>query len=442
MNASSFSPVLKSINELTMVSSNSGVDNAEIISMISKLKEKYVDQIHPIAITHIASGKKAGKWKTRIKVSGPNGKLQRKEIIRSTREELYDVLYDYYQRESTAAQSFQQVFSEYLTYLHDKRNRSSKTIRTYQCTYNRFVTPKFGQLCIASITEDHVLDLVNSRCHELRPKMEALKKFVEQLKATFRYAIDKGYRISNPANIIDLACYYSDCDISRKTAEEKEFSDNEVQILMATAAADLHNPRALMMMLARQTGMRAGELAALRREDIYQDVIHIHSQLLNPTKNAKREPERTYEIVPYTKDEKRHPHGGRYFPVCKEIQTIIDLAEQIPGSSPFLFHDPGSDAPIKKDGYEQYLRRVCERNGFKVTNNHALRMHLNSEFISIGLSAAQRAVLLGHAVETNERCYSLADRRLLAGISDVLTAARNQDASQRTLLTVFPELSA
>lgn len=171
-------------------------------------------------------------------------------------------------------------------------------------------------------------------------------------------------------------------------------------------------------------------------------MIHIHSQLLNPTKDAKGKTQRTYEIVPYTKDEKRHPHGGRYFPICKEIQTIIDLAEQIPGSSPFLFHDPGSDVPIRKDGYEQYLRRVCKRNGFKVTNNHALRMHLNSEFISIGLSAAQRAVLLGHAVETNERCYSLADRRLLAGISDVLTAARSQDASQRTLLTVFPELSA
>lgn len=438
----SLSLISKSIDDLTVLSSSCGVDNAEVISMISKCKETYVNHVHPIAITHIKSGKKAGKWKTRVKITNSDGKLQRKEIIRNTREELYSVLYDHYQSESNTARSFQQIFSEYLTYLHDKRNRSSKTIRTYQCTYDRFVTQQFGRLCIARITEDQVLELVNNRCKELHPKMEALKKFVEQLRATFRYAIDKGYRISNPANSIDLACYYSDCDISRKTAEEKEFSDSEVQILMAAAATDLQNPRALMLMMARQTGMRAGELSALRRGDVYQDVIHIHSQLINPTKGAKREKERTYEIVPYTKDEKRHPHGGRYFPICKEIQTIIDLANQIPGNSPFLFHDPDSDAPIKKDGYEQYLRRICERNGFKVTNNHALRMHLNSEFISIGLSAAQRAVLLGHAVETNERCYSLADRRLLAGICDVLTAAKEQDPSKKALLTVFPGLTA
>ena len=43
-------------------------------------------------------------------------------------------------------------------------------------------------------------------------------------------------------------------------------------------------------------------------------------------------------------------------------------------------------------------------------------MALNSKLISEGYSPAERSLLLGHSVETNERHYSLTDRRTLGDI--------------------------
>ena len=47
-------------------------------------------------------------------------------------------------------------------------------------------------------------------------------------------------------------------------------------------------------------------------------------------------------------------------------------------------------------------------------------MSLNSRLIEAGLSSADRALLLGHAVETNERAYSHSDKRRLEKISACL----------------------
>ncbi len=50
------------------------------------------------------------------------------------------------------------------------------------------------------------------------------------------------------------------------------------------------------------------------------------------------------------------------------------------------------------------------------TNNHAFRIAFNSRLIDLGFNARERALVLGHAVETNERFYSKRDERTLDNI--------------------------
>lgn len=285
-----------------------------------------------------------------------------------------------------------------------------------------------------------MIKLLNDQCDALHPKAEGFKKFVQQLRGVFRYAIRQGYRNNDPTATVDLACYYRKCDATRKSAEQKEFSDLEIGHLMDAAAKDLSNPRALLIMLARETGMRAGELVALHNCDVSPDMIHIHRQLLNQTSGVSTLEDGYYEVL-YTKDERQNPHGGRYYPIDDRIRHILDLARNIPGDSSYIFHDPNSSAPIKKDGYERYLSRLCHRLGISVTNNHGFRMHRNSEFIAKGLSSAERSVLLGHAVQTNERFYSLADQRLLSSIVQKLSLADKPSEANYPLSTTLPATS-
>ena len=99
-----------------------------------------------------------------------------------------------------------------------------------------------------------------------------------------------------------------------------------------------------------------------------------------------------------------------------QIQQVLDLIqERIPMCEKgYLFHLNG--VPISKDSYEQNLSRRCKRLGIPKGNNHAFRMALNSELIDLGFSTAERAVLLGHTVRTNEQVYSLAGTHRVRGI--------------------------
>ena len=88
----------------------------------------------------------------------------------------------------------------------------------------------------------------------------------------------------------------------------------------------------------------------------------------------------------------------------------MELAKLLPGESDYIFHDKSGNH-ITPDSYEQNLRRACNRLGISTCNNHAFRIARNSEFIELGLSPSERASILGHSVETNERRYSVTDIR-------------------------------
>lgn len=60
--------------------------------------------------------------------------------------------------------------------------------------------------------------------------------------------------------------------------------------------------------------------------------------------------------------------------------------------------------------YEKCLRVGCRNLELNLTNNHAIRMYLNSYvFIPKGIEVADRAALLGHSVEVNLKYYTFAE---------------------------------
>ena len=88
----------------------------------------------------------------------------------------------------------------------------------------------------------------------------------------------------------------------------------------------------------------------------------------------------------------------------------------IPGDSPYLFHDSNSSNMVPTDGYVHNLNNRCQRLGCVPTNNHAFRIAFNSRLIEMGFSPSDRALILGHSVQTNETWYLKRDKRRLADI--------------------------
>lgn len=393
---------------------NSGMVNADVLNnMLFTAKKEYVNKVHTASITHIEKGTKAGKWKTYV------GK-PRKEVLRATEKELYEALYSYYAEQEKATYTFDYAKDAWLDYKITNQNRSKKTVKDYRYVLDKFFPESFRKQCLTDITESDVERVFAERAKTLKPKEDTLKKALQYTKAIFQFAIRQKWCSENPAMTVDLSNLYSLCNLQVKTDDEKQFSPEEIDKIKADAFQRRNNPRSLIELMAAETGMRSAELCALHWEDVKPDYIHIHRQQLldNSIKGQRR-----YYEVQYTKEERKHPHGGRYFMRTPEIDEILNLAKALEGESIYVFHDPNGEW-VKADGYGHYLAKRCCALGIQTTNNHAFRMALNNYLISQEIDARDRALLLGHSVETNERHYSLTDSRRLADIRSRLLAAK------------------
>lgn len=384
---------------------NCGTENAEILNtMLATAKKEYVQKHHTYAITHIEKGSKAGKWKTYV--GNP-----RKEIVRNTEKALYDTLYNYYNEHEKNHYTFRDAAEAWLTHKRENQNRSSKTIIDYRNVLKRFLPESFWTKKLKEISEDDIEKLFAIRAKEVCPTKDALKKTLQYVKAIFDFSVKRKWCPKNPALTVELTDLYSLCKFNKKMDNEKAFSKEELELIKKDALQHIDNPRALIELMAAETGMRCGELCSLRWEDVETDFIHIHRQQI--IDNSVKGQRKIYE-VPYTKDERMQPHDGRRFPRTLEIDKILEIAKNLPGDSIYVFHD-GNDW-VLKDGYGHYLSKRCRALGITTTHNHAFRMALNSRLIAEGYMPADRALLLGHSVETNERHYSLADSRSLSEI--------------------------
>lgn len=127
---------------------------------------------------------------------------------------------------------------------------------------------------------------------------------------------------------ISVRDYLRDCNLKVKEDEERQFSEEELEMLKRHAEQKTDNARALMMLLAMETGMRAGELAALHKTDVKEKFIHVHRQ------QRRDHDEMGHEIiveVGYTKDERMHPHNGRMIPITEASEKVLKQALALPG---------------------------------------------------------------------------------------------------------------
>lgn len=378
-------------------------DAAIITDMVSAARRQYVLKMHPYTITRIATGPKEGKYKTYI------GK-PRKEVVRKTEKELISVLYDYYLKIDKRQNTFGNIFNEMLTQLVEEDNRSLKTESAYRYVLKSFLPEDFFNRSISEITEGELKHIIVEQTQKLHPRMDHLSKAVQLIKKVFSYAMEKRKCLTNPAIYLDAANYRKNCTVKKKGGEEKAFSPEQLAQLRDAFMLDSANPRALMGLLAIETGMRRAELSALHWSDVGEKYLHIHRQQIV---NSSEKPKRAMEVE-YTKNEREHPRDGRYFPITPKIQEILELAKQLPGDSHYVFHD--GDNWVLNDGYSHYLRRVCHSLGVSTTNNHAFRMALNTQMMDTTLNLVQRSLLLGHSPEVNQRFYSNTDKRQLDSI--------------------------
>lgn len=411
-----------SLEDIMLLLRSSDLQGAFLEDMLTKAKRAYVEERHNRKIYQTSSSNpyKDGSWKTHV--FDQDG--HRKEIIRKTEAEIYEVLYSFYVEKEKQKLSMESVFEMLMDRKANELNRSSNTIMDDR-RYFSYLSDKIKKSSVISITESDLRSWFVKSYMPKKPKEQALRKMIQLLNQIFSFAIHQKMCKENPAANIVYDDYAKDCDIRKKKNEERAFSEQECMLLEEDALRTKNNPRSLMRLFSIHSAVRAGELPPLRWEDVSADYVHVHRQQVRDISSGHE----VFLEVDYTKDERKHPHGGRYIPRTKALNSVLELAKLLPGESEYIFHDKNGQ-PISKNSYELHLRRACKKLGISTTNNHAFRIAYNSFLLNSGLSASERALILGHGVQTNEHYYSVTDQRTLASIKERIDSIKTDDSSR------------
>ena len=349
-----------------------------------------------------------------------------RKIKATTYDGLVDKLF-YFYTNGMKDYSLESVFRAALYEKQITENPNPQTVYHYEADFNRYISQDMARRDIRGITDIVLKQYTQEWVNRDHPKQKMFFSYKGILNLIFGYAFAHRIISSNPAVLVKNKPYLKSCDTRKSKPEEKILSAEEIDEIRREVRRRMtlkkwgeYYINGFAVLFAIETGVRVGELCALKWTDVKENVIHIHAQQLTRRENEKK----IYYYDTHTKNEKGISQDGREFPLTRKILNLLNeirgLQKELGIHSEFIFcHEDGEW--IKTDAYETFLRRLCQSKGFKVTNNHALRMSLNSNvLLPMGISVADRAAMLGHSIQTNLQFYSFAQKDYVENVRNLL----------------------
>ena len=285
-------------------------------------------------------------------------------------------------------------------------DRSDNTVYKYYTDYNRFFkNRKIEDMDIRRIDETIIISSLKEVLLEKEIPYRALTATFGYLKGIFDKSVRDRLIDENPCKYVDLLILkkYCKCE-SNMTSTRRTVSREEKGKLMEKIK-NSSNPVRYAVALAFCTGMRVGELAALKWSDINfnENIITIRS--------SEKYNRLTKEfVISTTKNEK-----VRIIPLTSEMREIFDENKKaaIKNGCVGEFVFMNSKGRIHSRVISDWIRNATDTKEFEHhASIHGIRRTFNSIMRENGVSAETAAALLGHTKEVNNNHYTYSIREM------------------------------
>lgn len=352
-----------------------------------KERRKYLQQ-HPYAIWQ---GKNDSKFYTYL----PDDKKKRILVKRNTEKEVQNIIINYW-NEQELNPTLQEVFDEW----NDRRLELKKIVpsthernqQVFRRHYKEVATKR-----IRSVTEDWIMDFLEQQIaiHKLTAKAFGNLKSITKgffKRAKRRKLIDLS--IEDVLNDMDL----SDRDFHKVIKEDYEevFSEEETDKMMEYLQSNL-DVKNLGILLIFVTGLRVGELVALKHEDFNGNIIKIRRTEVRYTDgHGKNE----YIIKEFPKTEA----GVRSAIIPADFTWLADRLKLLNPFGEYIFTDNGKR--LTTNTIRRRLTRTCKKLDIYAKSPHKIRKTYGSILIDNNLDARLITDLMGHTnISTTEQHY-------------------------------------
>lgn len=358
------------------------------------------------------SKNKDGRWTTYVPdETKPEG---RRKIKRTNKTDLLKYLVAFYQldeKDKTENRKFSDIYFEWVEYKKQfigasnrKRSLSPSTIRRYERDYDNYI--KDSRLASTRI-EDITTPKLEEMLLEIIKKNDLKEKFASNILGYINqvmfYACRNRYIKENPADYMDRSLILSVCTFvppkndSDRVLTKGEFSALRSHVLYIQKQKPDYVP-IFAIELAMYTGMRVGEIAALKWSCIDEENGLIHIDL---SEHRLDYSDRPSEFVIGEPKNCRH----RTFPMNDNIKHVFEKVKSIrySGENDFVFvREDGSRYTGHNIGCA--VDRISKEIGIKTLSIHGIRRTVSSLLNEV-LPRRVVAELLGHSERVNDQHY-------------------------------------
>lgn len=345
---------------------------------------------------------KDSKWYTYL----PDENKSRRLCKRTTEKDIVDLIIKHYRDNDKHKQQMEYRFDNCWKIWKEKQisyGVSSNTVSKYNSDYKRyFEGTAFEKLDIRKITEEDITVFVISKIKQLNLKEKAGKALWGYISGVFKSARINKKILENPCLYVETKRFSKFYNREQKHFENRILSNHDIKLLEGRLRKDHEEKpyyiQSYAVELAIYTGMRVGELAALRWTN-----ISLNEGIIIISESEKYDRINKEYLISGTKTGKT-----RIFPMTDKINAFfknlkkIEMRQGILGE--FVFSD--ENGRITARSISECMRRKCSQAGIDEKGIHALRRTLNSKMRCDGVSATVAASLLGHTEKVNQENYT------------------------------------
>lgn len=264
------------------------------------------------------------------------------------------------------------------------------TFSTYYCIVKREIIPELGEIPLERLNSSTINAFTSKKMRiEGTDNKKGLGNTTVRdinvvLKSIIKYA-EREYQMCNLAE---------NTVVPRVKREKIEtLTEEEVQTLSNYLWEYRTDARCAGILLCMYSGMRLGEICALRWEDIdlSDKIIHVRhtlQRIVVPDENSIR---KTQIVI----DEPKTASSIRTIPISNQIyQSIKNIRGKAEESCFFLTN---TDRFVEPRNYQYFFKRVLQKKGIRSVNFHILRHTFATQCVAVGMDVKTLSEILGHA---------------------------------------------
>lgn len=365
---------------------NGMIDLSYVQEQIEMNKRRELLEKHPYKIWQ----GKDGRWYTYL-TDKETGKRTLKK--RKTEKELEDVVVAYW-KEQTENPTVKEIFTDWLSKKLQRGEISKSTRDRYNRQYAECFS-EFGKKRVRSVTEYDIEDFMLTVLHEKNMTAKGFSNFRTIVFGIFKYAKKMKYISYSITEIIN------DMEISRKSFRKDRKSDDELVFMddeLPRVMDYLEHNEDMMnvgLIILFKSGLRIGELAGLKREDIDGNIIRVRRTEICYEEDG----ERIFEVRDFPKTEA----GIRDVIIPEKYEHYLEMALGM-SSGTYLFEQGGRR--IRTYQFRNRLGTVCRKANVTSKSPHKVRKTYASILIDSGISESMIISQMGHTdIQTTKGFY-------------------------------------